>query len=256
MKKNYLYFSLSILALLLSSCGGGGRSRTSRIITSDYSLPKGELTLNEFKDVVFNAVEVEKELMSKAKVSIPSQGQEMLMTVYKNGYYQASQDVSAFDYGYNEVNLYAYSNSDYSRNYYVYEEDGVLEDTIYEYNSSEYNDPYIMVYGYGQIGTNPAAFVACYSGLGMNDPGIIEPDDMRIGDDDHLYFTIRNYGNSEGMNLFFDVTLTSFGGFSKIEMYFDDNVMFQNNEKIYFYSLFNERNDPPQKLIDIFRQYN
>ena len=259
MKKNYLYCSLSLLALLLSSCGGGrGRTSksTSQSSSGDYSLPQGELSFSEYKRIVLNAVEVEKAKMSKVTYN-PGESQPISITTrYNDGYYQSYQDVSSMNLGYNEVSIYAYSTHNFEHNYYAYEVDGQITGSINEYVSTEEeNDNYIFTFGYGQIGISPAAFIACYSGIGVAGLDQVEINEITASGN-HLSFIMDNYANSEGMKLFINVDINSFGGFETVEMRFKNNEMYPENVLIRMSSEFETRDNPPQKLIDLFMLYN
>ena len=157
--------------------------------------------------------------------------------------------------GYEPEDIYAYSTPDWEHNYHCSKttENGFsnIEDYIY----SEAHDQYIYAFGYGQIGFNPASFIACYGGMIFDDgfiPGTYFSGMHQRGN--QVTFVLNNFAGSENMSVIGTMLLTSFGGCEKLSFYMTNNPGMSG--EINIITIFDNRNDPPREVVEAFMIYN
>ena len=213
------------------------------------------LSSSKFEEIIYKAVEEEKNKMSSVSFEAESSenrwiNNNMLIKRYNNRYYRYTTGQNSDPYY-----ICAYSTSDYQHNYYGYCDENYNAYDVNEYFSGDNSqDQYIYTFGYGQIGFNPASFIACYSiQLKVFNPqSIIEVTNIKQKGN-NLSFTTLNYGKSEGMNMFCDVTLNSSGGITKLVITFENNPTFIGS--ITANVTYGKRENAPAEIVQLFSNY-
>ena len=247
---------------LFSICSIGCSPASSKKKDSEEDEPinreKVEISYDELETIINKAVDEEKNNMSKCTV-----GDYMTITMYKDGYYYRHVDYSktAPGSGIDSLDVYAYSTPNYTHNYYTLVTDNNFESiTVNDYIDNSFQDQYVFGYGYAQYLLCPAAYMSCYSGIGPNKLS-----------QNYIYREIYKQGNDFHFAVGFDLDEQQ-----KWEYVFSINkkgqMTFLYNDHLYgekptrsnldqmpeagYVCEFNPRQEAPQKIKDIFKDYH
>lgn len=262
--KKLIICTFVMAPLALCACGGPNSRRSSRSSSgSSSSEPYSfdgidkDLTYEEFKQIVINAAHVERDRMSKI-VFLDGDG----VFISENNYIERFNGRYYYSHSESEVNgekyvneIYAYSTADWQHNYYCYKATNGEISSINDYVSDGATDQYIFTFGYGQLGFHPASFIACYGGMVSKGGALGSVTFSNMHQSGNVVeFVMNNYAGSEGVDLIGSMTLTNFGGCELLSFYMTNNpaLSVTVNAK----TIFDNRNDPPQEIVNIFKDYN
>ncbi len=265
--KKLIICTFVLSSLALCACGGQSsrrRSNSSSATSTIHSSQQGsvdnvdkDLSYEEFKNIVINAAHVERDRMSKI-VYLDGDGtyvsENSYIERFNGGYYHSYSESEVNDEKY-VSEIYAYSTPDWQHNYYCYLNDNKQISSISDYVSENVTDQYIYAFGYAQLGFHPASFIACYGGMIFKSGGLpsVTFTDMHQTNN-VVSFVMQNYGGMEGVNLIGTITLTGFGGCDQLNFTMTNNPPFTGY--ITVKTIFDNRQDPPQEMVNIFQEYN
>ena len=155
---------------------------------------EGQLTKDELRTIILKAVDMEKNYMSSVFIE-GANGEpstSISITTYNNGY-RLYVDPNG--------KVASYCPPDYSHAYYRTSYGGEPYGNINDYISEYVNDNYIYAFGYGQIGANPAALVACQSFLCYKNLDF-NPNDALCQKENNNYIVTFNHPNGGETNLY------------------------------------------------------
>ena len=238
MKKHLFLF----LPLILSSCSlyvtpSNRNSNNDEERSNQWADVDKDLSEEEFRDLMSLAVLEEKDRMVEFNYDISCtdnsiENGKRYTRRYNDGYCEGN-----FAY-YSYMTVYMYSTSNYVHNYYVYETNGELGEGITDYTEETLGlDPYVYAYGYGQLVFCPASFISCYSSS-------IIPSMFHVKNSE-LTFIMDGYADIRA-------TLNSRGGISSFHCQFIGNMAVAIEGTVSY----GQRENAPQKLVDIFKDYH
>lgn len=227
------------------------KSSSSGISESAVRYKIGSLSSEEVEEIVLRAVEMEKNYMSSV-VMVDDNGEitsGIQITAYKNGY-RLYESVSQSGDETVTTKIVSYCPANYSHVYWTRydEENGDL--SISDYITDSFNDQYIYAYGYGQIGANPAALVACQSSIGMKERTFQSRDATCEKTNDH-YIVSFKANRMDDFEFSWKMTINSFGGLELLQMGIQGNEVSAGGYK----TIFGEREEASQKIINLFKDY-
>ena len=215
------------------------------------SYTPGSISSDDLASIIRKAVDIEKKYLTKVSIDTSD---FLLIERFNDGYYHYNVKYP----GPHGLDVYAYSTSDFSHNYYCMTQDGgETYSDISDSVVSDTDDQYSALFGYGQIGINPAAFLACQSGLIYYsfDFDTFNRVCKKTVESYIVTFSCRQLGGS--VYFAFEAYINKYGGIDYLRMgngtTTDVEIIPESGG---YKSSFGSRVDAPQFLVDMFGAYH
>ena len=212
------------------------------------SYPLGSISSNELASIITRAVYIEKKYMSRVTIDDLD---TIIIERFNGGYYH-------YHIKYPLIDMYVYSPNDFSHNFHCSTQDsGETYSSIGDYVSSDTDDQYSYAFGYGQLGSNPAAFLACQSGLIFES---FEFNSFERTCKKHVesYFVSFKCQQIGGSGYFaFEMNINKYGGIDYLRLGVgttqDVSILPESGG---YKTIFGPRSDAPQFIVDLFEDYH
>ena len=246
--KNKLGKLLTISAVfLLSACQLTPKipSSSDKEESQEVSYSEGNLTNDELKTIILKAAQMERDYMSSVVLEGDSGvgigDNNFSITTYNGGY-------RLYETG--DYKIASYCPSDYSHVYFRMSNNNQPFGDVGDYITDSVNDQYIYAFGYGQIGANPAALVACQSYLCFKNLEFDPKDAFCKKENDNYVVSFNNFIGGE-TNLYWEMTINNLGQLIFLRVGVNTNKFSGG-----YRSLYEKRQDAPQEIVDLFASYN